>query len=483
MSAYSKHTLEGANTLASLGQSLSLLEEETPREVVGVGCFTTGLPADAVNVAYYKTNIDADRLPGLRLEKVPASAQSSDQEFFSYMGQFVDAYTLLDHAVVCISGAYVHVILLREKPAGIGPAILVGDGTWGWHAEVVGNDIVVKGAKTTAFGGESDASDSGETASGFPTRGHPNLLGCAVPFAYTGDVQSSIDALGGSPIPKMPYGIFSNGEINPNGAHVVVSDPATNRTIQVPVIDRGPAKNSADPRPLDLTVAAARYFDPAATANSFSKILDYRILNGALLGGVVRVSGAADGFPSRLAGVAMREFNSYSEIDEDDQPLSGRIRQYWEGIGFDFSSTEAAWSAVFVSWCVKQAGATEDEFRFAVAHSTFVYWAIKQPGLPKPAFSGHAPSGYAPRVGDIIQNNRGNRSYDFDYAARHWQYESHSAIVVEVGSDSDGRYALTIGGNESDSIRRSKVRLDSSGRIKHRARDPYIAVLRNIKTS
>jgi hypothetical protein len=88
---------------------------------------------------------------------------------------------------------------------------------------------------------------------------------------------------------------------------------------------------------------------------------------------------------------------------------------------------------------------------------------------------------YAPSLGDIIQNNRGGSKRSFDYARTHKNYSSHSAIVVDVGVDGQGGYAMTIGGNESDSVRRKVVRLDNKGRIKQRSSNPYIAVIQTLK--
>jgi hypothetical protein len=52
---------------------------------------------------------------------------------------------------------------------------------------------------------------------------------------------------------------------------------------------------------------------------------------------------------------------------------------------------------------------------------------------------------------------------------------------VEVGQDSAGGFALTVGGNESDSVRRTVVRLEPNGRIRQRNLNPYISLLRNVK--
>lgn len=89
-------------------------------------------------------------------------------------------------------------------------------------------------------------------------------------------------------------------------------------------------------------------------------------------------------------------------------------------LGFT-SCVTVPWSAVFVSWCMKHAGASVSEFKFSAAHSAF------------------------------------------------------------VGEDAAGRFALTIGGNEGNSIRRTIVRLTPEGFIKQRANNPFTSVVKNLK--
>ena len=144
--------------------------------------------------------------------------------------------------------------------------ILRGDGSWPWSAHVDGDDILVIGVTATCFGGSDDPLDSGETASGISTRDNPTLKGCALPMCYAGRSNALRKALAGSPIPRVPWG--TKVEIMSNGRRLIV-----------PVIDLGPAKRTGDA--IDLTVAAARYFDPKATANNFLLRCSYRILGGA----------------------------------------------------------------------------------------------------------------------------------------------------------------------------------------------------------
>jgi hypothetical protein len=145
--------------------------------------------------------------------------------------------------------------------------ILRGDGSWPWHAHVDGDDIVVIGARATCFGGGNDAMDNGETASGISTKDHPELKACSLPMAYDGTSKALIKALGGSPIPKLPWKTM-----------VEITIP-TGPKLTVPVIDMGPAKWTGNA--LDLTLAAAKFFNPKATANRFELACDFRILGGA----------------------------------------------------------------------------------------------------------------------------------------------------------------------------------------------------------
>jgi hypothetical protein len=67
----------------------------------------------------------------------------------------------------------------------------------------------------------------------------------------------------------------------------------------------------------------------------------------------------ASAFAKRLANTAKKQYDLYRFYSEDDAPLSKQIRKYWTGLNLSFPGVSTAWSAVFVSWCVKQAGATK----------------------------------------------------------------------------------------------------------------------------
>lgn len=187
-------------------------------------------------------------------------------------------------------------------------------------------------------------------------------------------------------------------------------------------------------------------------------------------------------FAKKLASIAEDQHKKFQFTNEADPLLCKQIKKWTQDIGFTFTScTSVPWSAVFVSWCVKEAGATKSEFKFAMAHSVFVNQAIKNAVNGVGVFRGREIGAHPPNVGDIIQNNRGGNKFDFAFAKTHTNYLSHSVIVVEIGQDNQGGFAFCIGGNESDSVRRSVVRLDPQGFIKQRDGNPFICVIENLK--
>jgi hypothetical protein len=187
-------------------------------------------------------------------------------------------------------------------------------------------------------------------------------------------------------------------------------------------------------------------------------------------------------FAKKLATIAQDQHTKFQFTNEADPTLCKQIKKWTEDIGFAFTScTTVPWSAVFVSWCVKQAGATKAEFKFAMAHSVFAHQAIQNGLSGTGVFQGFDISAQAPNVGDIIQHNRGGKKVSFAFAKANKNYTSHSVIVVEIGQDTQGGFAFCIGGNESDSVRRSVVRLDSKGFIKQRDGNPFICVIKTLK--
>jgi Rv2525c-like, glycoside hydrolase-like domain/Uncharacterized protein conserved in bacteria (DUF2272) len=209
---------------------------------------------------------------------------------------------------------------------------------------------------------------------------------------------------------------------------------------------------------------------------------DYGAFPLVTVGGGVPTPGEASLFVNELVGIAREQFETFHQFSENDPPLRSQIRRFWEEIGFTFPGVETPWSAVLISWCVKTAGATESEFRPSTAHSRFVFRAIQNQNQGVGVFRGRRLDEYRPAVGDILHNNRGGQRLTYDFAAAHEAYESHSAIIVELGSNAEGPFAKTIGGNEGDTIGLKRVPLTDDGFVKQRDANPYICIIQDLKT-
>src|SRR4051794_11368716 len=111
-------------------------------------------------------------------------------------------------------------------------------------------------------------------------------------------------------------------------------------------------------------------------------------------------------FEKKVAQTGLGEYDSYHLYSESDPGLAERIEQYWTDLGLPFPGVDTAWSAVFVSWCIRQAGASAQEFKFSPQHSVYVHWAIANMEARRGVFRAHPIDEVAPSIGDLIQNNR-----------------------------------------------------------------------------
>jgi hypothetical protein len=139
-----------------------------------------------------------------------------------------------------------------------------------------------------------------------------------------------------------------------------------------------------------------------------------------------------------------------------------RIGQYWvEGTnthGIDGRNGDWPWSAAFISWVEKQAGAGA-RFRYSTQHSVYISQAIRD------RLSGRAAAGYwgcrlneiRPTTGDLVCWAR-QSGVDYDHQAG-GNYKGHSDIVVEV----QPTQIFVIGGNVGNSITKRPLKLDSNG--------------------
>jgi hypothetical protein len=148
------------------------------------------------------------------------------------------------------------------------------------------------------------------------------------------------------------------------------------------------------------------------------------------------------GFEKALAASAIGQYNTFRMFAEADDELAAQIMIYWNELHVassghvdKFKSVNVAWSAVFISWNVLKAGGSKSDFLFAARHSEFVHDAINHPR----SFRGRRLDEHAPRVGDIIQNNREGNKFGFSHATANSQYPRLSWKRVKTTLESTSK--------------------------------------------
>ncbi|MDQ3917703.1 MAG: DUF2272 domain-containing protein, partial [Acidobacteriota bacterium] len=159
------------------------------------------------------------------------------------------------------------------------------------------------------------------------------------------------------------------------------------------------------------------------------------------------------------------DLNSHSSHHGHTEGEDGwyqRVGNYWrEGLkvrGIDGRNHNAYWSAAFISWLMRTAGAG-DRFHYNEAHSHYVYPAIiaKRNGDAGAGFWCYRLNEAKPAVGDIICFAR-QQGIDYDHQ-NGGSYAGHCDLIVEVASDQ----IVVIGGNVGDSVTRRPIPLDEHG--------------------
>lgn len=151
---------------------------------------------------------------------------------------------------------------------------------------------------------------------------------------------------------------------------------------------------------------------------------------------------------------------------------------------------DVAWSAVFISALVKEAGVSPVDFQFSDTHAIYVRHIIRryreatEKGDPAPPFIPHNVEDRTPARGDLIcatrrgENERVLRVfYDFNEFMFSDAMASHCDLVVVVNMRARRLHA--IGGNVRDSVSLSVVALDEHGRLVRTLDRPWYVVIEN----
>lgn len=181
------------------------------------------------------------------------------------------------------------------------------------------------------------------------------------------------------------------------------------------------------------------------------------------------------GSPESVISVAETEWDSFGKQvydinghlthaghTEGEEGFYERIGTYWlDGTGthgVDGRNHDMPWSAAFISWVMKTAGAGI-RFRYSTQHSVYIYQGIRD-FLNKREEAGFWTlrlNERKPQLGDLVCWSR-QSGIDYDHQSG-GNYSGHTDVVTEV---SKGQVSV-IGGNVGDSVSRRILRADSSG--------------------
>ena len=140
-----------------------------------------------------------------------------------------------------------------------------------------------------------------------------------------------------------------------------------------------------------------------------------------------------------------------------------RVGLYWAKIGrddLDGRDHDWPWSAAFISWAMRQAGA-EERFSYSASHATYISKSIRDrnQGNAKALYWGYRLNEHKPQVGDLVCWDRDpDKVVDYDH--QHLgNYSSHTDLVVSVGTNE----IEIIGGNVGNSVTRRPLALTADG--------------------
>jgi hypothetical protein len=184
-------------------------------------------------------------------------------------------------------------------------------------------------------------------------------------------------------------------------------------------------------------------------------------------------------FKSELVRLARKESEALPGRCRGDPELEDRIECYGRSIGImDIASFQQHYSAVFISWCMRTAGASEAEFPPQLSHSKYAQFAVRNAETEQGVFRARRIEAYAPQPGDIVHVNRNNGKVKFDHILV-GGYFSESGIVVDIAP---GKALIVMGNQEPcGNVGTEELALTDSGLLIQRGRNPFIAVIEVLK--
>ena len=131
------------------------------------------------------------------------------------------------------------------------------------------------------------------------------------------------------------------------------------------------------------------------------------------------------------------------------------------------------WSAAFISWVMRNAGAGGD-FAYASDHGTYIAAAYQnQLRNTCSPFKAYHLNKAVPQLGDLVCHTYLSVPADLDQV-RAGTSGYHSNIVTNV----EPLMLTAIGGNNSNSVNTARVTIDPSGFVTQRSESPYVGVIK-----
>jgi hypothetical protein len=184
-------------------------------------------------------------------------------------------------------------------------------------------------------------------------------------------------------------------------------------------------------------------------------------------------------FKAELVRLARQENEALPGRCRGDRELENRIECYGRSIGImNVASFQQHYSAVFISWCMRTAGASESEFPTELSHSRYAQFAVRNSDAEQGVVRARRIEAYAPRLGDILHVNRNNGKVTFDRILA-GGYFSESGIVIDIAPDK----AFIVMGNQEPcgNVGTEELALADSGLLIQRNRNSLIAVIEVLK--
>lgn len=165
---------------------------------------------------------------------------------------------------------------------------------------------------------------------------------------------------------------------------------------------------------------------------------------------------------------------------EDVEPFKAHVLKMWAELGMgsppgdNTSHPDWPWSAAGMCAFIRKAGGYAG-FKPSTKHARYINDSIVKMKANKPApFWGFRINEKKPEVGDLIAQWRVTR-IDYDFAAAHSDFSSHTDVVCQVLGDS----VRAIGANvPTDTVGVKVYRLDAQGFLKGQRNE--IAIMKNM---